>query len=511
VNYTVKKVTLTYVNHLPTPNTTDPIADVTMNSTPEIDIARPNPQNANPSNGRAKGQQGPAHPNPPVKSPQLSDLMSPGPEMKSPGVGDLMSPEIVSGRKGLYSGKTPTSAYLFSPREMEREREREKEKEVRIMSSLLFFKKAILQFTIVRGRDLVPDNTELTSYCTVSVQKTKGRCDPIISKKGRPRWNFHWATLVTSLGTKESPTTLLIEIWQNGFFSDYLMGNVSLPILDYADKKTHTFWVPIHKDQTVSGQIQIVLAFDWDMTTSLPLKKIEQMYQKILPTLPRGSETEFIENKLKLIQQYYVPEINGAEHFILLFKNRKMTSPEGYKYWDKLVTKLDPGKPFFCQWVHVKGIHWIFYSLSSILLNISIPEIDLFEYKKKRLFTVILVCLERLKCHTKVISTHNFITILFQTLPFVDIEDQMIIFSILLEQCADKERNWVVLDTRNFMFSQAVDYNLIKNELFSGCHLPFKISFLALINGTIIAAIGRGKLEQIRDVYYENGTWRRIS
>jgi len=133
------------------------------------------------------------------------------------------------------------------------------------------------------------------------------------------------------------------------------------------------------------------------------------------------------------------------------------------------------------------------------------PEVGLDE-KKKRLLTVILVCIERLKSHTSVITSHNFVPLLFQTIQHVEIEDQMIIFSVLLEQCADKERNCAVLDgIRHYMFACTEQFNTLLNELSTGCHLPFKIRFLELVNATINAAIVLGKLDGLRDDYYEHG------
>jgi len=172
------------------------------------------------------------------------------------------------------------------------------------------------------------------------------------------------------------------------------------------------------------------------------------------------------------------------------------------KLWKELCGKLKtPG--FDCEFKNSRGINWIYFSLAQLLLKKENPDPE--HVDADDLLPDILLCLERLKSHTTMMTTY-YVKLLLQTLTYVTMVDKIMIFYILGEVCADKERNRLVIDgIRYFMAANVKDFNDLKNELNSGDHLPFKIRFMGLINATITASKSYGLLDTLRDEYYENG------
>jgi len=325
---------------------------------------------------------------------------------------------------------------------------------------------------VKRARNIAGSNENLQLYCKLTSNCTNGNnvATTEIKDSNKPKWNFHWATVITSLGTKEKPSKVLIEIFQCRSIMDSRYGKVELVLLDYADKKRHSFWKKIEKDSLhlfqseLVPELQILLVFDVDMRTKLN----------------KTIKTEEID------------------YFIYPLKNKKMT----IKIWNELCHMCKtPG--FDCEFKNQRGIHWIYFSLAQLLFKKENPDPD--NVESDDVLQYLLLCLERLKSHTTIMTTY-FVKLLFQTLAYVSIIDKIMIFYILGEVCADKERNKLVIDgIRYFMAANVKDFKNLKDELNSGDHLPFKIRFIGLINATISSSKAYGLLDTLRDEYFENG------
>jgi len=131
------------------------------------------------------------------------------------------------------------------------------------------FDRAIFQVIVRKARYLA---TPEPIYCRISNGTSFATTDKKDAVKAQ--WNYHWATIITSLGTKQNPSKVLIELFHSGRFMESKVGKIELILLDYVDKKRHTFWKKIERESNffqsdLTPELKLTLVFDVDMTTKL--------------------------------------------------------------------------------------------------------------------------------------------------------------------------------------------------------------------------------------------------
>eukprot|EP01124_Arcella_intermedia_P022812 TRINITY_DN3485_c0_g1_i3.p1 TRINITY_DN3485_c0_g1~~TRINITY_DN3485_c0_g1_i3.p1 ORF type:complete len:1474 (-),score=449.77 TRINITY_DN3485_c0_g1_i3:117-4313(-) len=197
------------------------------------------------------------------------------------------------------------------------------------------------------------------------------------------------------------------------------------------------------------------------------------------------------------------------EHFIKLMKHFHLTLEEA----NHLVGYVDPMKTSQLMWrsefISDKGPQWICVNLRHLNSRISDPTFDSKE-EDKQIRSRLISCLYSLKAYReKLIKHNNHLLVILDCIacPSISQEDSIKVFLLLASFCANSNTaSQVVSALRNFMVVHNESFLQFVKELTrpTGTVL-FKVSFMTLLNSTLLATHDVRKKDILSNDYLENG------
>eukprot|EP01125_Pyxidicula_operculata_P010175 TRINITY_DN3353_c0_g3_i2.p1 TRINITY_DN3353_c0_g3~~TRINITY_DN3353_c0_g3_i2.p1 ORF type:complete len:1287 (+),score=348.80 TRINITY_DN3353_c0_g3_i2:69-3929(+) len=345
----------------------------------------------------------------------------------------------------------------------------------------------------------------------------------IVDHQGNPSWNYTWTTEVRSLGSQKNPSTIRIEVWAKKFFVDDMIGQVLLPIYNFADTKVYELRLPILQRENwsgdIEGELEITINFSVDVSKLLTEPEINKFYDHLCLMNPNTRKAKNISEKWAVLQsenhenskvEEENERKNRPEKYVEYIRNGDMNNDRWVNLRRRLVKDLNWKNKF----VSVNGVEAVVFALSKLLTKFQTPLIEHTKNDEEEL-SQMLFCTDKLKDYSSNLVSKRSMRLLFQFFEYIkgSDADALVLLKILTALFATEQARTVIDALKYFLAAHEDIVNVMFDEVFNGEHLLFKAGMFEMMTASIVAArhISEEKMEEVRDEYYRYGfTFKRV-
>lgn len=384
----------------------------------------------------------------------------------------------------------------------------------------LYFESGTLTLTVRSAILLSTKWTECSRiYCIISVAEDgdsyvkKGRSESV-KQTGNPIWDYICPIDIYSLGRKLSPTTFKIEVYGRRLIIDDFLGQVILPVVNFADTNVFELRMPLVSEDKdwngeIDGELDFLVHFSVDIGSLLTESEIIKFYDHLTVLKPETKGAYTVGEKWKVLQRMHAEneqvereneKKTQPEYFVQLFREGEINTTRLKRLRQKLIESK-----FVEKFASLDGIELLFYHIERLVLKSSNSAImnrsETQKNNDEEELSVSLLCVERIKSMANRVS----ISALLSCFQVLQIPDMLIILRILNFVCGKTDFQKLVENVKLFLLRFRSTMKQILSEISQGTNLIFKTSFLEFLNVTLNKSPTMNDREILRTKYYKAG------
>lgn len=367
----------------------------------------------------------------------------------------------------------------------------------------LFFNEAVVSVRIRSATFAIPSDNQLF-YCSSYVdeglfsEQIKSDINPCVNQ--RTEWELNFRSIITHLGTNDSPLCLVVAVYRNNRILDDFIGKAVIILAEHADTQVHRLHLPLIDSQgEQAGTINVFLRVNVDIKMLLTVEEIEQCYETLLKHNPETEIVYALESKWQILEglvqisQSKIEAYNQKyqpNEFLVLLQNREMQN----FHWRVLQTNL-----LDIRWKNqfveqFGGLKYLFFSLEYTLLDIS--RINQRSDACHQTLSLIMITLHQMHHYPSSQIKEDDCRVMLLTFEHLNITEQLVCLTVFKRMsCASPNAALSALTQFMFVYKKQVG-NLVE-EIFHGNHLLLKISWLDILFQTVDLALDKDQLLQL--------------